>query len=82
MTGKDIIMATYEVTHPVNTKEKPLNPFKIKKKYIPPKDHHWRKYPVLQKQDISELALQKGMMMLCSQSSYFDSTKLITINLR
>jgi len=37
-------------------KEKPLKPFKIKKKYIPPKNHPWRKYPVLQKQDISTLA--------------------------
>lgn len=37
-------------------KEKPKKPFKIRKKYIPPKDHPWRKYPVLPKQDISILA--------------------------
>lgn len=36
-------------------KEKPKKPFKIRKKYIPPKDHPWRKYPILQKQDISIL---------------------------
>jgi len=36
-------------------KEKPKKPFKIRKKYIPPKDHPWRKYPVLPKPDISIL---------------------------
>ena len=36
-------------------KEKPQKPFKIRKKYIPPKNHPWRKYPVLPKQDISIL---------------------------
>lgn len=27
-------------------KEKPSKPFKIRKKYIPPKDHPWRRYPL------------------------------------
>lgn len=36
-------------------KEKPKKPFKIRKRYIPPKDHPWRKYPVLPKPDISIL---------------------------
>lgn len=36
-------------------KEKPKKPFKIRKKYIPPKDHPWRKYPVLPKPDVSIL---------------------------
>lgn len=36
-------------------KEKHKKPFKIRKKYIPPKDHPWRKYPVLPKADISIL---------------------------
>lgn len=45
-------------------KEKPKKPFKISlplkalirgKQYIPPKDHPWRKYPVLSKPDISIL---------------------------
>jgi hypothetical protein len=36
-------------------KEKPKKPFKIRKKYTPPKDHPCRKEPVLPKQDISTL---------------------------
>lgn len=40
---------------PLKEKQKPKKPFKIRKKYIPPKDHPWRKYPVLPKPDISIL---------------------------
>jgi hypothetical protein len=45
-------------------KEKPLKPFKIKNKYIPPKNHPWRKHSSIaknrtfllwRKQDISIL---------------------------
>ena len=36
-------------------KEKPKKTFKIRKKYIPPKEHPWRKYPALSKPDISIL---------------------------
>ncbi|MEK7313753.1 MAG: ISNCY family transposase, partial [Deltaproteobacteria bacterium] len=33
--------------------EKPLKPFKIRKKHSPPKDHPWRKFPLTPKPDIS-----------------------------
>ena len=42
-------------SRPLKGKEKPQKPFKIRKKYIPPKNHPWRKYPVLPKPDISIL---------------------------
>ena len=35
--------------------EKPLKPFKIRKKYSPPKDHPWRKFSLTPKPDISIL---------------------------
>lgn len=40
---------------PLKEKQKPPKPLKIRKKYIPPKNHPWRKYPVLSKPDISIL---------------------------
>ena len=47
----------FKEIYSIPLKEKPKKPFKIRKKYIPPKDHPWRKYPVLPKPDISILAL-------------------------
>lgn len=40
---------------PLKEKRQSQKPFKIRKKHIPPKDHPWRKYPVLPKPDISIL---------------------------
>jgi hypothetical protein len=45
----------YKEIYSIPLKEKPKKPFKMRKKYIPPKDHPWRKYPVLPKPDISIL---------------------------
>ena len=51
-------------SRPLKEKQKPQKPFKISlplnasirgKKYTPPKNHPWRKYPVLPKPDISIL---------------------------
>ena len=45
----------YKEIYSIPLKEKPKKPFKMRKKYTPPKDHPWRKYPVLPKPDISIL---------------------------
>lgn len=45
----------FKEIYSIPLKEKPQKPFEIRKKYIPPKNHPWRKYPVLPKPDISIL---------------------------
>jgi len=56
ITHKNRALGFKEIySRPNKEKEKHQKPFKVRKKYIPPKNHPWRKYPVLPKPDISIL---------------------------